>query len=240
MWLEPEGLACAAAGEPMSRGATHILRGRAARLREALMRRAAAIALFGLFAGAGFGTLRLVASAVRERPPDAAVILTQVREAVRLETLDVTLYKKITFAPKPVVTGSFWKDVLTWARYTLRAPRGKALIFAEAHLGLDLARLDAGSFFTQGRDVYVVLPPVQASVELKPADTEVIDSNLDSEQTAQLFELARAAFMKEVLADAALTSRARASAERAVRAMLRELGFAGVYFVARLPQASPS
>jgi len=81
----------------------------------------------------------------------------------------------------------------------------------------------------------VVLPPVQVQVELKPAETEVIGSNLDSKETAQLFELARTAFEREVGADEKLKARARASAEQSLRALFIGLGFTEVAFVKELP-----
>ena len=72
---------------------------------------------------------------------------------------------------------------------------------------------------------------MKAKVSLRPEDTEVIDSNLDSAQTARLFELAKDAFEREVSADAALQARAHASAERQVRALLLTVGFKEVVFV---------
>ena len=73
-------------------------------------------------------------------------------------------------------------------------------------------------------------PPVKVEVVLKPGETEVIGSNLDSAQTAHLFELARLAFEREVQADASLRARARGSAERAIRGLLLSLGFEEVRF----------
>ena len=64
------------------------------------------------------------------------------------------------------------------------------------------------------------MPPIDVRVALRPGETEVIDSNLDSEQTAQLLEKARLAFEREVRADTRLQQRARDSAERALRALL--------------------
>ena len=86
-----------------------------------------------------------------------------------------------------------------------------------------------------GRRVEAVLPPVQVQVELKPAETEIIGSNLDSKQTAQLFELARAGFEREVAADERLKAQARASAEQSLRALFVGLGFSEVDFVKELP-----
>jgi hypothetical protein len=113
-------------------------------------------------------------------------------------------------------------------------------VFADAHLGLDLARLDASSVRVRGREVWVVLPPIRATVELRPGETEVIGSNLDSAETARLLELAKDAFQREVGADRALQARARASAERQIRALLLTLGFAEVHFVEALPATASS
>ena len=72
---------------------------------------------------------------------------------------------------------------------------------------------------------------MQAQVELRPGETEIISSNLDSAQTAQLLELARGAFEREVMADPALQAKARGSAERALTGLLLSLGFREVVFV---------
>lgn len=199
------------------------------------MRSLAAIAIACLLAAA------LGAGAVwhfthREKQlPDAPALVVKVREVARLQTLDASLYKKVTFAPDPRETGSVWGDLMQWASFTLRPPRGRAIVFAEAHLAVDLAKLDASALRVSGRRVEVVLPPVQVQVELKPAETEVIGSNLDSQQTAQLFELARAGFEREVAADEKLKARARTSAEQSLRALFLGLGFAEVEFVKELP-----
>jgi hypothetical protein len=202
------------------------------------VRRLLALAVLALALGAGLGlALRLG----RRAPPlpDPPAVATRIREVARLETLDVALYKKVTFAPEPAEADSLWGDVAGWLRHTFRTPRGKAIVFADAHLSLDVTALDARSVRVAGREVWVILPPVRATVELRPAETEVIGSNLDSAETARLFELARAAFEREVEADRALRERARASAERHLGALLSALGFEAVHFVDALP-ASPA
>jgi len=204
------------------------------------MRRVITVILFAVFLGAGLGATKLFILAIGKQPPAAAAVITQIREVARLETLDVTLYKKITFAPDPQLQGELWRDVLTWARFSMAAPRGKAIVFAHAHLGVDLARLDADRIWVERRNVYVSLPPVQVNVELLPGDTEFINSNLDSADTARLFELAKEAVAREVDADAAIKERARASTERAVRGLLYELGFSHVYFVDHPPTGHAS
>ncbi len=198
------------------------------------MRRLLALLVLGLAVGLGLG-LALRAFRRAPEPPDPPAIVTQIREIARLETLEVTLYKKVAFAPDPVAADSAWGDVAGWLRHTFAAPRGKAIVFAIARLGLDLSKLDASSVKVQDREVWVVLPPVRAVVELKPEDTEVVGSNLDSAETARLFDLAKVAFEREVAADALLRAKARASAERQVRALLVTLGFRAVHFVDALP-----
>ena len=168
------------------------------------------------------------------RLPDAPALIVKVREVARLQTLDVSLYKKIDFSPDPREQDSMWRAVTQWATYALRPPRGRAIVFAEAHLGIDLRKLQADSLRVEGRRVEVVLPRVQTEVSLRPADTEIIGSNLDSAQTAQLFERARAAFEAEVAADKDLQERARASAEQTLRSLCVGLGFNEVVFVDRL------
>jgi hypothetical protein len=69
---------------------------------------------------------------------------------------------------------------------------------------------------------------------------EALGSNLDSAETARLLELAKVAFEREVEADRGLRERARASAERQIRALLTTLGFAAVHFVETLPSARPA
>ncbi len=181
--------------------------------------------------GAGAGAMLVSRAFPARRPvPDPPSLITRVREVAELETLHVSLYKKVTFAPEPSEADSVWGDLAGWLRYTFHEPRGKAIVFADAHLGLDLDRPRRAERAGAGRSVEVSLPPVKVEVVLKPGDTEVIGSNLDSAQTARLFELARQAFEREVAADPVLRARARASAERAIRGLLLSVGFDEVRF----------
>ena len=167
--------------------------------------------------------------------PDSAVVVEQMREVARLETLDVALYKKVVFTPEPEATDALWKDVLLWASYTLKNPHGRAIVFADAHLGFDFQRFDASHLHATGTRVDVLLPPLEVRVALRPGETEIIDSNLDSAQTAQLLEKARLAFEREVRQDTRLQEKARQSAERSLRGLLLTLGFREVRFVDTLP-----
>lgn len=170
--------------------------------------------------------------------PDPPALVLQMREVARLETLDVSLYKKVAFSPAPTATDALWKDVLNWAAYSIHTPKGRAIVFADVHLGYDFQRIDATSLQVVGSRVEVVLPPLEVKVELRPGETEIIDSNLDSAQTAQLLELARTAFEREAQGDARLKERARQSAERSLRALFLSLGFTEVRFVEQLSRAS--
>jgi len=185
----------------------------------------------------GAATWWWMRSAPGATPPPTPLVIERMREVARLETLDVEVYKKIAYAPDPIPTGALWSDVLAWARSTLFPSHGRAIVFGTVHLGLDLSRLDADHLRLHGDRVEVVLPPLVARAELKPAETEVISSNLDSAQTAQLLELARAAFEREALSSPALREKAVGSARRALTGLLLSLGFRQVEFVDRL---SPS
>ena len=169
------------------------------------------------------------------RQPDTPAVVQKIREAARLETLDVTLYKKIDFSPDPIPADSIWGAVARFARFALHPPRGKAIVFAEAHLSVDLRKLDEQGLRVEGKKVLVVLPRVETRAELKPAETEIIGSNLDSAETAQLFALAKEAFEREVEQDAVLKEKAADSARRSLRALIGSLGFWQVEFVEKLP-----
>jgi hypothetical protein len=175
---------------------------------------------------------------LRPKPPalpDTPALVTRVREVARLETLDVSLYKKVEFSPEPQATDKLWKDVINWAAYSINTPRGRAIVFADVHLGYDFGRLDGSSLRVQGTRVDVALPPLEVKVELKPGETEIIGSNLDSAETTLLLEKAREAFEREVKADARLKQKARRSAENTLRALFLSAGFREVNVVDVLP-----
>lgn len=175
--------------------------------------------------------------ATRPRPmPDAPALILKIREVARLESLDVSLYRKIDFRPDPREEKTTWGAIAQWAAYSIRPPRGRAIVFAVAHLGVDLRKLDVGNLRVTGRRVEVALPRVQTSVEIQPAETEIIGSNLNSAQTALLFEKARDAFEADVSADKDLQQRARTSAEQSLRSLFTGLGFTEVVFVDKLPE----
>lgn len=187
-----------------------------------------AVVLGAALLGAGAYALLNAPRALRPDPP---ALVEQIREVARLETLEVRLYKRVSFAPEPEPAGTVWGDVFNFVREVVAKKQGRAIVFADVSLGLDLSKLTAEQLRLHGDTVEVALPPLKAQVALRPEDTEVIDSNLDSAQTAKLFELAKDAFEREVNADTKLQARARASAERQVRALLITAGFREVRFV---------
>lgn len=179
----------------------------------------------------GFGVAAKLFTSRALQPPDPPALVERIREVARLETLEVRLYKRVSFAPEPEPAANVWGDVFNFIKQTVAAKSGRALVFADVTLGLDLSKLTADQLRVKGSKVEVALPPLKAQVKLRPEDTEVIDSNLDSQQTAKLFELAKDAFEREVQADPRLQEKARASAERQVRALLITAGFTEVVFV---------
>ncbi len=189
------------------------------------------IGVVALAAGVGFGVATQLQRASALRPPDPPALVERIREVARLETLEVRLYKRVSFAPEPAPAATVWGDVFNFIKQSINAKAGRALVFADVSLGLDVSKLTAEQLRVKGARVEVALPPLKAQVSLRPEETEIIDSNLDSAQTAKLFELAKEAFEREVEADVRLNERARASAERQVRALLMTAGFTDVVFV---------
>jgi hypothetical protein len=187
--------------------------------------------------GAALAAVGLLVVSTSRRPGptlEVPTVVERMRDVARLETLDVNVYKKVGYAPEPMPTGHFWADVLVWAKSALAPSHGRAIVFGTVRVGLDLSRLDASALAIHGNQVEVVLPPLVTRAEVHPAETEVIQSNLDSAQTGQLLELARVAFEQDAQADVGLQARARTSAERALRGLLLSLGFQDVRFVSSL------
>ena len=187
------------------------------------MRRMLLLCLVSALLGGGLAYLLTLPREPRD-VLDASLVATRVREVAKLEALEVRLYRKVSFEPDPQPQGSFWADVWSWARQSLRPPHGRAIVFARAHLGYDLSRLPADSLRVHGRDAQLQLPPLEVTVELLPGETEIIGSNLDSAETAQLLELARVAFERQVTSDPELRARAEASARHTLEALLFRQG----------------
>lgn len=166
----------------------------------------------------------------RAQLPDPPAVVTKMKEVARLETLELSVYKKVSFAPQPTPQGSVVGDVFEWARFSLKPPEGRAIVFATVRLGIDLEQLDASSLQVVGDSINVTLPPIKPVVELRPGETEVIGSNLDSAGTAQLLDVAKLGFEREVMADRRIQERAEGSAKRALKGLLLELGYKNVTF----------
>lgn len=198
------------------------------------MRRLSSLLVVGLGIALGLTIAWKLLAPRPPAPPDPPALVEKIRQVARLETLEVRLYKKVDFAPEPTPADTVWGDLAGWVRHTLARPRGKAIVFAVAHVGLDVSRLGPEQV------VSLVLPPLLTQVELRPGETEVIGSNLDSAETAKLLELARAGFQREVQADRALQGKARAAAEQALTALLLQVGVTRVEFVEKLPGRGPN
>lgn len=186
----------------------------------------------------GAGLMWLFERSNRPPLPETPVLVERIRTTAQLEALEVSAYKKISFEPEPTPTDSLWGDVSQWARFTFRAPRGKAIVFADIRIGIDLEKLDAGSIVRTGDILTLRLPPLLTRVELKPGETEFVASNLSSDETAQLFQRAREAFQKSAESNPALQDKARSSVEKALRRLLLDTGFREVRFEPPAPGRS--
>src|SRR4051794_38551136 len=67
---------------------------------------------------------------VKDKSLDSATIVMRIREVVRLETLDVSVHKKMSFTPDPTPQGSVLEELWSWAKHTLKPPKGRAIVFA--------------------------------------------------------------------------------------------------------------
>lgn len=175
--------------------------------------------------------------------PDGPTLVEKVREIARLETLDVRAYKKLTYDVDPPASEGFLPSLSTWVRFTADPPVGRAIVFADVHIGFDLSKIDESTLRVQDDVVTVVLPPLMTTVELRPGETEVVSSNLDSQQTAELLDRGKWAIQHDVENDAALAERARESAKTSLTNFLMVAGFREVIFVDQLeplPVPSPA
>src|SRR6185436_8609840 len=81
--------------------------------------------------------LRVERLAAQEPPP----VIDRIREVQRLEVLEVTVHKKLTFAPDPAPQTTLLGDMLQYARESVAPRRGRALVFAQARFFVDLRKL---------------------------------------------------------------------------------------------------
>jgi hypothetical protein len=186
--------------------------------------------LFAVAAVAVAATLLRVERLAAAEPP---AVVERIREVQRLEVLEVTVHKKVEFAPDVRPQATLLADVLQYARETVAPRRGRAIVFAQARFYVDLRRLRADQVQVRGDEVTLELPEPEIETSVLPAETEVVASNLDSAQTAAMLESAEGQLRGAVLSDAALRQRARDAAARSLGALLKGLGFKRVVIGAR-------
>src|SRR5262249_55062240 len=155
-------------------------------------------------------------------PAGPAVTVERIREVARLEVLEVTVHRKAAFTPAPEPHATLLADMVAYARDTVAPRRGRAILFADARRFVDLRRRDLR---VEGEHVSVKLPETEVEAELLPAETEIITSNLDSAQTAQLLAEAQGQLRLAVASDLGLRKRAHEAAIRSVSSLLSALGF---------------
>lgn len=185
----------------------------------------------GLLAGVVVAGAAWRLSSDRRPLPDAPALVERVRAIARLETLEVQVSKVVAYAPDPPLASSFAGELVTWARWSVDPPEGRAMVFATARLGLELDRLEVTSLRVRGDAVELLLPPLVTTVELEPSRTQVIRSNLDSTDSAALLGKAKGELEFEVSRDRALAAKGRGAARDALRRLLNGLGFREVRFV---------
>jgi hypothetical protein len=183
--------------------------------------------LFMIAAVAVAATLLRVERLAAAEPP---AVVDRIRDVQRLEVLEVTVHQKLTFAPDPKPQPTLLAGVLAYARESVAPRRGRAIVFAEARFFVDLRRLKSDQVVVNGDEVTLTLPEPEVETSLLPAETEVIASNLDSAETAQLLDDAQRRLQGTVAADAKLRQRAREAAARTMTGLLKGFGFRRVSF----------
>lgn len=183
--------------------------------------------LFMIAAVAVAATLLRVERLAASEPP---AVVDRIRDVQRLEVLEVTVHQKLTFAPDPKPEPTLLAGVLAYARETVAPRRGRAIVFAEARFFIDLRRLKSDQVVVNGDEVTLTLPEPEVETSLLPAETEIIASNLDSAETAQLLDDAQRRLRGTVAADAKLRQRAREAAARTMTGLLKGFGFRRVNF----------
>lgn len=195
----------------------------------------------GLLVGAAltvFAVNRLRPAPPVVPPPDGRAVVEKIRDVARLETLEVHVYRKVSFEQEAAKEESTWKDLANWLKTQVHPVRGRAIVFGVAHVQLDVDKLQV---HLRDRTIYVVLPPTRTHVELKPQETEIMSNeHLGPEQTSQMLALAKAEMEREVAADKRLQERAVTGAQRAIRAVLADAGLVDVRFVSEIPTSPPS
>jgi len=185
--------------------------------------------LFAVVAVAVAGALLRVERLAASEPP---AVIERIRDVQRLEVLEVTVHKKITYAPDPKPEATLLGGVWAYARETVAPKRGRALVFANARFFVDLRRLKPEQVRVSGDQVTLELPEPEIEANVLPGETEIVASNLDSADTAAMLESAEGELKASVLRDVKLRERAREAAARTMTGLLKGLGFRKVTLVA--------
>ena len=172
--------------------------------------------------------------------PPSPTVIERLRAVSRLQVLDVSVTRKVTLLPEPVDQRTMTAAVVQWARFAVSPPAGTALVAAEAHFAIDLSRLKDDAVLVREGRVEISLPEAEVAVELTPAQTEVLVSNLDSQQTTALLAKAQTEFAQSLANDPRLKEKARVAAEHALGALVLALGFKEVRFNQPQAVAAPS
>lgn len=184
--------------------------------------------LFAITAVVAAAALLRVERLAAAEPP---AIVERIREVARLEVLEVTVHRKVTFTPPSRPAATLLGDVFAYARDSVAPRRGKAIVFARARFFVDLRRLKSDQVQVREEEVSLVLPEPELETMLLPGETEVVSSNLDSAQTAELLEAAQGELSAALAADGPLRERAREAAGRSLTGLLKALGFKRVTIV---------
>jgi hypothetical protein len=158
------------------------------------------------------------------------IYIDALRDAAKLEGLEVEMHQLVTFEPDPPVPQTFGQTLAAWAKDIVDHEKGQALVFATARYMVDLGRLDDSSVEVRDRTVFVRLPPVAVTIDLKPEETVVLRSNLSPGGETALLASAKLKLESEARSNARLTARAQVSAERAIRDLILRLGYFAVNF----------
>ena len=169
--------------------------------------------------------------------PELPAVVQRMKDVARLETLDVVTYRKVDFEPAAPPADGLWAEVKQWARSSVAPQRGRAIVFADVSLGLDLSRLQPSDMRVVDGVVYLRTPPLQRRVALRPMETEFIHASLEPQHLAELLELARLQIDADVAADRGMAERARRNGENSLRGLALAMGLKDLRFADPLPPA---
>ena len=183
----------------------------------------------GLALGIALSALLLLAWRARtpEVPPTPIYIDT-VRDALKLETLEVELHQRIAFEPDVKAGDTLASQLTAWAKDQLAHEQGEAIVFGVARYHFNLARLTEKDLRVEEGVVKVNLPEVLVTVELKPDEMLLVRSSLAPGGEAQLLAKGKRQLEAAAEKNVALVERARRNAENALSAMFSRAGYSKV------------